>query len=219
MRYLNLKSVDIVKAITVSKGSVSQWIHGISAPSGKNVIPLSRVLQCSPDWLLTGKEKKAVEEEVEWYGDLQPWDQSIARNDDEVVLPFFLEVERSAGNGGYLVQKKPDLKLRFAKRILKQHGIDPAYAACIKMTGNSMEPVLPHGATVGVNMTETAVVDGKIFALDQDGMLRVKVLYRVPRGIRLRSFNYTECPDEIYTDKQAKQIRILGRVFWYSALI
>ncbi len=67
----------------------------------------------------------------------------------------------------------------------------------------------------------TRVVDGKIYALDHDGLLRIKFLYRLPGGgIRLRSFNRDEYEDESYTldDVLEQRIVILGRVFWWSSL-
>jgi phage repressor protein C with HTH and peptisase S24 domain len=46
----------------------------------------------------------------------------------------------------------------------------------------------------------------------------VKQLYRLPSGIRLRSFNRDEHPDEDYSfqDIQDEQISILGHVFWWG---
>ena len=84
-----------------------------------------------------------------------------------------------------------------------------------------MEPVLPDGSTVGIDQGSTAVVDGKMYALDHGGELRVKVLYRLPGGgIRVRSYNSDEHPDEEYTHHEmlTQEIRVLGRVFWSSAL-
>ncbi len=78
-----------------------------------------------------------------------------------------------------------------------------------------------NGATIGVDKSATRILDGEIYALEHDGMLRVKYLYRLPAGgVRLRSFNTTEHPDEEYSAEQieTQQIRILGWVFWWSTL-
>lgn len=78
-----------------------------------------------------------------------------------------------------------------------------------------------NGATIGVDRSATRILDGEIYALEHDGMLRVKYLYRLPAGgMRLRSFNTTEHPDEEYSAEQieTQQIRILGWVFWWSTL-
>ena len=80
-----------------------------------------------------------------------------------------------------------------------------------------MTPVLHDGSTVIVHLTETLVVDGKMYAMDHGGQIRVKALYRLPGGgIRVRSYNLAEHPDEKYSDAEIEQerIRIIGRVFW-----
>ena len=60
-----------------------------------------------------------------------------------------------------------------------------------------------------------------MYALDHDGLLRVKLLYRQPGGgLRLRSYNSEEHPDESYDGRYvAENLRIIGKVFWYSVLI
>lgn len=112
-------------------------------------------------------------------------------------------------------------KLRFGKRTLQKKNIDPQAACCVPVNGNSMEPVLPDGSTVGVDTADTQIQDGKMYAIDHDGQLRVKLLYRTPgAGLRLRSYNSDEHPDERYEAHIAEQhIRVIGKVFWYSVLL
>ena len=84
-----------------------------------------------------------------------------------------------------------------------------------------MEPQLPDGSTVGVNTADKKIVDGKIYAIKHGDMIRIKVLYTLPNGgLRLKSFNHDEHPDEIYTfaQREEQQIEVIGRVFWSSVL-
>ncbi|OSR65055.1 HTH-type transcriptional regulator PrtR [Pseudomonas syringae pv. actinidiae] len=53
------------------------------------------------------------------------------------------------------------------------------------------------------------------------GILRVRYLYRLPNGgLRLRSHNDAEYPDEVFSgeDIARENIRILGWIFWWSTL-
>ncbi|QQE82910.1 XRE family transcriptional regulator [Pseudomonas putida] len=148
---------------------------------------------------------------------IQAWDDDTPLEDDEVEIPFLREVELSAGSGRTVIERSSTAKLRFGKRSLRAHNVQFDQAVCVVVSGNSMEPVLPDGSTVGVNIGQTQIVDGKMYAIKHDGQLRVKVLYRVPGGgVRFRSFNQSEHPDETYTaDEMAeKSIEIIGRVFW-----
>lgn len=149
------------------------------------------------------------------------WSDETPLGEDEVEIPFFKEVELAAGKGSDVMLETGGRKLRFGKRTLQRKGIPPEAAAAAVVTGNSMEPVLPDGSTVGVDTSSTQVTDGKMYAINHEGQLRVKVLYRQPgNGLRLRSYNSDEHPDERYDGPYvAEHIRIIGKVFWYSVLI
>lgn len=154
-------------------------------------------------------------------GPIEAWDDDTPLDDDEVEVPLLKEVELSAGSGRVAIQAHSKAKLRFGKMTLRKQGVQPENAVCVSVYGNSMEPVLPHGSTVGVDRGKTTVKDGDIFALDHNGQLRVKILYRLPSGgMRLRSFNRDEHEDEEYGPEQIAEqnLSIIGRVFWYSVL-
>lgn len=154
-------------------------------------------------------------------GPIDVWDDETPLDDDEVYVPFLKEVELSAGSGRTAVEQSNKQKLRFGKLTLRRQNVQPSEAVCVTVSGNSMEPVLPGGSTVGVDQGSTSVIDGKMYAINHDGQLRVKTLYRLPGGgIRLRSFNRDEHPDEEYTAQEMldKMIVVVGRVFWSSVL-
>lgn len=131
------------------------------------------------------------------------------------------EIALSNKSGQMSVVEQGKVKLGFSKSTLLSMGIDVANIVCITVSGNSMEPVIPDGGRAGVDRGRTEVRDGDLFAINHDGQLRVKVLYRLPRGgLRMRSFNRDEHPDEEYSAEDIRQenIEIIGRIFWYSVL-
>ena len=154
-------------------------------------------------------------------GSIETWDDETPLDDDEVYVPFLQEVELAAGSGRFVIEESDSARLRFFKKDLRHNGVQFSNAKCVKVGGNSMLPVLRDGATVGVNVgknTLSDIVDGDMYAINHNGQLRVKQVYRLPTGIRLRSFNREEHPDEDYTFQQIKeqQISILGHVFWWA---
>ncbi|RML46947.1 hypothetical protein ALQ97_00552 [Pseudomonas savastanoi pv. glycinea] len=154
-------------------------------------------------------------------GAIEVWDDETPLESDEVEVPLLKEVELSAGNGTIAAQQHSSAKLRFGRLTLRRQGIEPAAVICVSVTGSSMEPVLPSGSTVGVDQGRKEIKDGDIYALSHSDHLRVKMLYRLPSGgIRMRSFNREEYPDEEYSKERIvlEDIKILGRVFWYSVL-
>lgn len=158
------------------------------------------------------------QDELKWGGPMEVWDSDSPLDEDEVELPLFREVELSAGSGRTEVIENHGAKLKFAKSSLRRAGVSAENAACAFVSGDSMARELPDGATVGVDTSEKQIRDGKLYALDHDGMLRVKQVHRLPGGgLRLVSFN-DEYPDEEYTsDQVAETIRVIGRVFWSAA--
>ncbi|WP_165856756.1 S24 family peptidase [Marinobacter sp. JSM 1782161] len=164
---------------------------------------------------------KSGEDELEFFGRMDAWDSDTPLDEDEVELPLFREVELAAGAGQTQVIENHGAKLRFAKSTLARAGVLQENAACAFVRGNSMVPVMPDGTCIGVNTADTAVRDGEIYAIDHDGMLRVKFLHRRPGGgIKIVSQNAMEHPAEEYSadDVQDNNIRIIGRVFWWSVL-
>ena len=225
MKALGLTAADIIKLTGVSKGTVSFWVNGKNGATGKNLLSLAKALRCAPEWLTDGKNPPDADAQPKanatMLGPISVWDDETPLDDDEVYVPFLKEVELSAGSGRTVIEKSSSRKLRFGKQTLRNQGVQFDQAVCVTVHGNSMEPVLPDGSTVGVDRSSTAVKDGKMYAIDHDGQLRVKTLYRLPGGgIRMRSFNRDEHPDEEYTAQEMidQNIHIKGKVFWSSVL-
>lgn len=152
---------------------------------------------------------------------IQTWDERTPLDDTEIEVPFLREVELAAGSGRFGIEEDDGSKLRFDKKSLRENGVQFDLARCVTVRGNSMLPVLRDGATVGVNTGRssiTEITDGDLYAINHNGQLRVKQIFRQPGGIRLRSFNRNEHPDEDYSFQQMQdeEIRILGHVFWWA---
>lgn len=158
--------------------------------------------------------------ELEFFGHMDAWDSNTPLDEDEVELPLFREVELAAGGGATQVIENHGAKLRFAKSTLRRAGVPAESAACAFVRGNSMEPVMPDGTCVGVNTADKAIKDGEIYAIDHGGMLRVKYLHRRPGGgIKIVSQNAGEHPvEEVNAEEMAANVRVIGRVFWWSVL-
>jgi phage repressor protein C with HTH and peptisase S24 domain len=214
-----LTQKELAERANISQVMVHKLISGKAKESSK-LVAIAGVLGCTAEELMYGLEKHVPTSNAEWAGPMETWDSSTPLNDDEVEIPFYMEVELAAGHGIAEALHYNGPKLRFAKSTLRKSSVDPTNAACVRVNGNSMEPVLPNGSTVGVDKSQTSVIDGKMYAINHDGMLRIKTLYKLPGGgLRLRSFNTEEWPDERYEGDSINLIKIIGKVFWYSVLI
>lgn len=218
----------VARELNKSPQVLKNWeARGISK---EGLLDAQKRFGCAAEWLATGSGPKwvstpqaQVKEGNAGYrlGQIQGWDDSTPLHDEDVEVPLYKEVELAAGSGTAThAVETTGRKLRFARSALRDAGVSQANAACARVTGNSMERAIMDGATVGIDRGKTQIKDGKVFAIDHGGMLRVKYLYRLPNGgIRLHSENDAEYPDEFYTAEQAAQdIKILGWVFWVSQI-
>lgn len=161
-------------------------------------------------------QKNSEVHEAQIIGGIIPWDSKTPLYGDDVEVPFLKEVKISAGSGSLLQEDHNGYKLRFAKSTLRRLNVQPENAVCVEVIGNSMEPVLPDGSTVGVDLGNKIIKDGKMYAIDYGDFLRVKVLYLMPKGrIRIRSYNQDEYDDE---ECDATEVAVIGKVFWSSVL-
>lgn len=201
---------------------ISNYERGQREPGIEDLRVIAKALNVSLSDLIdtsTSTEYTVSEPNAEHYGGFEIWDSKTPLHSDEVAIPFYMEVELSAGAGSAVQREVGGPSLRFAKSTLRKSNVQPENAACVRVIGNSMDPVLPDGSTVGIDTGSTQIKDGAMYAIDHDGMLRVKLLYRLPGGgIRIKSFNSDEYPDEIYASDDATGIKIIGRVFWSSVL-
>ncbi|SEC00843.1 Phage repressor protein C, contains Cro/C1-type HTH and peptisase s24 domains [Pseudomonas mohnii] len=220
-----LSQSELARRLGLSPQAIQKWESEASVPRGRRLDEIAGALSTSVGFLVTGEAaaeaQRKIESNATMIGSIDVWDDDTPLDDDEVYVPFLKEVELSAGSGKTVVEQSHKQKLRFGKLTLRRQGVQPSEAVCVTVSGNSMEPVLPDKSTVGVDQGSTSVVDGKMYAIDHDGQLRVKTLYRLPGGgVRMRSFNRDEHPDEEYTAQEMaeRNIHIKGRVFWSSVL-
>ena len=226
LRECHLSASDFAANRCVTPQHVNNWF--------KRGIPIARLdeiaeLLCvSSRWLRTGhgvKHPRSATTDATGPGfSPEPYEAISPRNlaaaaDTEV--PFYNEVLSPCGTGKTLVVEIPGSRIRLPQPVLSAMDVNPNQAICAPMIGNSMAYKIQNGSTVAIDRGLTQIVDGEIYALEQNGMLRIKYVYRQPNnGLRLRSHNHLEYPDELFNAAQIEQlpIRILGWVFWWSTL-
>lgn len=232
---LGLNQSELGRRLGVTPQAVQAWESGRSVPRPKKLVEIANALQIpvedvlraagflSPELvqILKNIVIEKDEDEAAFIGDVSVWDETTPLNDDEVYVPLLKEVELSAGSGKFAIEESSSKQLRFFKRDLRKNNVQFSNARCVTVSGSSMFPVLRDGATVGVNVGKTSlsdIVDGEMYAINHNGQLRIKQVYRLPTGIRLRSFNRDDHPDEDYTFQQIQeqQISLLGHVFWWG---
>ena len=221
MNMASLSQAQLAERVGISQPAVQKMASGKTTGSRK-MVEIARALNVRPEWLSAGKGPMKVSDdalppEKEW-GTVDAWDKHTPLPSDEVEVPFLKDIEFACGDGRVHDEDRNGFKLRFSKATLRRVGAntDGSGVLCFPAVGNSMEPFIPDGSTVAINCNDKRIVDGKVYAVNQDGWKRLKMVYRIgPDRVSLRSYNSQEHPDE---EHPLSQIEIIGRMFWSSTL-
>ena len=213
--------VDLQKAIGVTYEMARRYTLGTATPRDKKIEAMAKYFGVSPAYLKYGSTDSTetkVTSNIKELGSFDLWDRNTPLNSDEVAVPFYQDVRLAAGNGfADDIADYNNFKLRFSKATLRKQGVQFENAVCVIADGNSMEPVIPDGTTVGIDLGNKTIRDGKIYAINHGGLLRIKLLYNMPNNqIKIRSYNTDEYDDEI---ANLDEVSVIGKVFWYSVLL
>ena len=180
--------------IGISKMAVSRWELGYSIPRGKALADLAQLLDCTPKYLLNG------DGEHKYAG--------------VAMIDFYNSVSASAGNG-YMNNDEDVIQIPILQSVIDQQS-NKESVCCIRVSGNSMEPVLGSGSVIALNPHKKIISDGMMYVIRQGDLLRVKILIETPNDIIIRSYN-RDFDDEIYSKNSLEDFEIIGQVFWYSS--
>ncbi len=229
MKEAGLSQGALAKASGLAQPTIWRLANGKGNGSTK-VIDIAMALNVSPEWLASGKGQMRIDlkdyhdprSETPPLPEWQPvaaWDASTALGDDEVEVPFLKDIEFACGDGSVSEDDYNGYKIRFSKSVLRRIGArtDGTGVLCFPARGDSMEPRIFDGATVAVNIDDKKISDGKIYAINENGWKRIKMLYQVgPDTVSIRSYNKADYPDEI---RKMSEVEVIGRVFWTSEIL
>ena len=148
------------KLLGVSQASIAAIESGRNKRP-TNLVSIAKALEVSPYWLETGKEDMEVVSNATPLGKIEEWDNDTPLSEDDCEAPLYKDVKLSAGNGfADDIEDYNGYKLRFSRNTLRKHGINPADVVCVMADGDSMEPVFPSGATLGIDTGSKTIRDG-----------------------------------------------------------
>lgn len=187
--------------------AVNNWFN-----NGKISVASARLicdkLGYSVNWLL-GSEEALNKPDVAIIEDKDYSDTHI-----EIDL---YDIKLSAGTGkGCVVEwipRKSEEPLLFRQAWFKHKHVFPDSCKAMYVRGHSMDPVLKDWDTVIVNIHDTEIADGEVYALIYKENFYIKQVVRNGDKITLISFNPDYDPIDISGD-QLKDLQIVGRQIW-----
>lgn len=197
---------------------------------GESLASLSRMLGRNPSYLqqyITRRSPRKLEETdrrrlARFFGvgedelgarDLQELAPSPERG-EWIEVPR-LSLEASGGPGALGAAEIPFDALRFSRRWMREQNLAPEMISLIRVTGDSMEPVLREGDEILVDRTPRPLREG-IHVVRLGETLLVKLLQAGPPGrLRLVSHNPAYDPVEVALG----DAEVVGRVVWKGGLL
>lgn len=221
---LGVTQAGLAEKFRISQPAVGHYLNGFNALNLQIAVKFAEALQVavlefSPR---LAKELENMVKRLPEKGDVKDihrpmlWSSNTPLPEDEYVFtPYLKESEMRGGDGSFEIQDYNGFRLPFGKATLRRKSIMPEKVFCCTLTGDSMEPRIAENATIAVDTGIEAIKDGKIYAFQHGDLFRVKYLYRLPNGVvRIHSEN-PDYPDETVS---GEEIRVIGRVFWWSVL-
>lgn len=191
---LELSMEQLAERVGVSWQTVQQWENGRTAPKRARLEAVANALHTTPEYLAVGPV--------------------VDPDADEFVAVRRLDVRLSAGHGEIVLSEDEMSRLSFRADFLRAAGASPEQTVSVSVKGDSMEPLIPDGATILVNRGATSIINGKIYAFRRDGELLVKRLYKGNGGFIARSENPAGGYEDLHLSFEDPQIDIIGRAFW-----
>jgi len=209
-----LSQDSLAKISSVGQGSISKIERGDQDKSAFD-IELSIALDVSPIWLKSGQEKYEpnwisstkdnpkglTERHHNAVNDIQAGYYEDAQPPSNAFTPVhYANIKLSAGVNGFEVDYHDEAlqPIFFRHDWLSSKGLKASKLIACQITGDSMEPRLYSGDSVVINTESSEPIDGKVFAVNYEGELVIKRLYRDNGNWYLRSDN----PDKTrYSDK------------------
>ncbi|MBS7833441.1 helix-turn-helix transcriptional regulator [Wohlfahrtiimonas chitiniclastica] len=188
--------------VGISQAAISKICQGRTKRS-RYLPQIANYFNVPEHWLLFGEEQFSSKAPTE--------------DDDDVLIPFYKDVQLSAGYGATELDDYEGRTIRFSRSMLREGNVSPKDAICVTVKGDSMEPVFKNGSTVGIDLTHQKIIDGDVYAINNDGLLQMKKLkHKTGSLITVESYNREEYPA---FDVPLEQITVIGRVFWYATLL
>jgi len=184
--------------------------------SGKNLksafLPLiAQFLGVDGYWLTTGNTEDSFRE-----SDVLSPTVVSAESTDQYVWIEVVEANFSCGTGESIEFHFDAIngKIPFPASFFKEKCVAQECMRIIKAKGDSMTDYIKDGDLVGIDISQTEVIDGEIYAVYFAGEGMIKQIFKEADGsLILHSLN-EKFRDRRVTEENGKNFKVMGRQFW-----
>ncbi|MGN5533768.1 XRE family transcriptional regulator [Acinetobacter sp. Lyrl_1] len=200
----------VADAIGVTQSAYSQLETG-RVDSSSFLPAIAKFLGVDAYWLQTGKESEKFDPFI-------TVDSVVATEDykDEFIWIDVVEAVFSCGVGESIEFHFDTIngKIPFSPSFMKDKNVTDKTMKIIKAKGDSMADYIKDGDLVGINLAQTEIIDGEIYAVYLAGEGMLKQIFKEADGsLVLHSLN-EKFPDRIVSEENGRNFKVIGRQFW-----
>lgn len=201
---------EVAEAVKISQPAYQALESGRNQKSA--FLPMiAQFLGVDPYWLTTGGESDSFEEK-----DLLKPTIVEHGSDNEFVWIDVVEANFSCGVGESIEFHFDAIngKIPFPPSFLKAKNVTENSMKIIKAKGDSMADFIKDGDLVGINLAQTDIIDGEIYAVYLAGEGMIKQIFKEADGsLILHSLN-EKYRDKVVTEENGKNFKVIGRQIW-----
>lgn len=204
----NYTQVKLAEEVGVSQNTIQKIEKGGET---KYVNQLAKALKVNLEWLQFGTGEMAAKTS----DDVDVIDKDKDYSDTHISIDMY-DIKLSAGNGKPVIEwvpRKSDEPLLFREAWFKVKRLSPKNCKAMYVRGHSMAPVLEDWDTVIVDISDTEIADGEVYAIVYNKHFYIKQIIRTGKGIQLVSFNPEYDPIDVMDD-DLNNLQIIGRKVW-----
>ena len=231
---LNAKKLSWAKAATMiglSPQAPSKWKKG--QISKETLDKLAELLEVDAGWLLNGKKSENLtnfnmQQFMDKHGLTKKDDSSF--DVDDIHEPTVVDYETENGfiwidvveanfscGDGESIEFHFDVingKFPFPPSFFQRKHVDPKCMRIIKAKGDSMSDFIHDQDLVGIDISQTEIIDGEIYAVYFEGEGMIKQIFKEEGGkLVLHSLN-PKYRDREVTEQNGLNFKVMGRQFW-----
>ncbi len=182
MTAAGIRTAALARAIGVSYQGVKKVVSGKSASFGlANNQRAAQVLGVNANWLAAGNGPMRADGALSSaQGQSSMATTILLTSNPEFPAIRRVRLKLSAGASGFGVDYVLDdaAPIVFQKEWFVRRGYQPDKLLAVKVANDSMEPGLHDGDTVVINVGDTNLKDGEVYAMNYEGELVIKRLAR-----------------------------------------
>jgi len=91
MRAKRMKQIDLVNKTGIRKGTISNYVNGKYAATGRNLVSLARALDVTAEWLMGGNDERSAlsDEEKRLFDILQKTEEiEVSAEEQQIIFAY-----------------------------------------------------------------------------------------------------------------------------------